>query len=275
MDKYFNYNPIKIDDYRFRRKILDTSVLRAGNRVININPLMVNYNLLIEKKSGRYMADRLGVLINILVYDSTLHRTGKGNLSRFFKLEYDKGNLIFKSARITMTVTLKPKLQKIVDELSLYVGDYKLSKFATMVYISDALLNTVPYDYPIVIANNDTKFAIVEYKNRNVLYAYNNTLNYPAKDLELSDMITDELNNLRTIGTIIDSDRSVPYFIKSKIMAIINYIGYYNIIGTCTIRMILNEILNMEVSIDLIENIMQYSKCYSTIVNTKNKYKKK
>lgn len=49
MSKYFNYNPIRIDDYRFRRKILDTSILRVGTKIININPLMVNYNLLVEK----------------------------------------------------------------------------------------------------------------------------------------------------------------------------------------------------------------------------------
>lgn len=218
------------------------------------------------------MADRLGVLINILVSDDTLVRVGRGNLSRFFKMDYIDGDLVFKSANITMTVTLKQNLQKIINDLFKSVSGYKLSMLATILYVSDALLFRIPYDYPIVIANNDTLFDFIEYKNRSVLYAYNKSLNYPNIDLKLTSNMISDLSMLKEIGNLIDTDKSTPYYIKSKLVAIISYIGYYKIAGRNTIVMILSKLLDVDISAELVRNIIQYVKYYSKIVNNRNKY---
>lgn len=265
-----NYNINLIPDFRLRKKLLDITPITVNGRRININPIMTTNLLIIEKNTRKYMSDKLAMLYNSIVRDNTLVVTGKGLVTRSYVIKYHMGKLsITFSNKLTLTVTLSKKMTALIDN-DRY--KYNRTNFAVMLYVASAIMNIPKYEYPITIVDNDTHVSTIDLKGVDVLYIDKDVLPYPKKIKKVSTNVSTLISKLRDYGDVLSYASDIEDSTKLRILALINYCRYYDVVTSRLINTLLENVSTVAINDNHLDNMILYMHTYRDILNIKDKY---
>ncbi len=266
----FNYDINLIPDFRLRKKLLDITSVSVRKRVLRINPIMTTNLLIIEKNTTKYMSDKLAMLYNSIIRDNTLTVTGKGLVSRSYVIRYHLGKLsIVFGNKLNLTVNMSRKMTTLIDSDE---HGYDKTNFAVMLYVTSAIMNIPKYEYPITIIDQDTHISTITVNDVDVLYTHKDVSPYPKKIKKLTNDTMSVINTLKNKGDIISYIDDIPIGSVYRVLALINYCRYYDIVTPELITMLLGNVSNVTIDINHLENMIEYMTLYRDLLNIKDKY---
>lgn len=264
----FNYTINLIPDFRLRKKLLDVSPILIKGRVLRINPVMTTNLLILDRKTSKYMSDKLAMLYNSIVRDNTLVVTGTGNVGNSYVIKYDEGKLsITFSNKLTLTVTLSRKMSSIVNS---EICSHNRTNYAVMLYVASAIMNIPKYEYPISIIDSTVHISTITINNIDVLYTDTDILPYPKKLKKLNSVVSNKITELRNHGdvlSIISKDSNVY-----RVLALINYCRYYATVTPLLLKILLSNVSSTIIDDEHLDNMIIYMELYREIVYIKDKY---
>lgn len=266
----FNYTINLIPDFRLRKKLLDITPIKVKGRLLRINPIMTTNLLIIEKNTSKYMSDKLAMLYNSIIRDTTLVVTGKGLITRNYIIKYSLGKLsIIFSNKLTLTVVMPKKMTALIDSDE---HEYDKTNFAIMLYASSAIMNIPKYEYPIPIIKHDTHISTIVVNDVDVLYAHTDVSPFPKKIKKLTNDVIDVISILKNKGDVISYIDTTDINGISRVLALINYCRYYDTVTPELITMLLGNVSSTIVDYDHLDNMISYMSIYRDLLNIKDKY---
>lgn len=266
----FNYNINLIPDFRLRKKLLDITPINVKGRLLRINPIMTTNLLIIEKKTSKYMSDKLAMLYNSIIRDNTLVITGKGLITRKYIIKYELGKLsIVFNNKLNLTVSMPKKMTALIDSDE---HMYDKTNFAIMLYVSSAIMNIPKYEYPIPIVNNDTHISTITVNDIDVLYAHKDVSPFPKKIKKLTTDVLDVISVLKNRGDVISYIDTTDINGITRVLSLINYCRYYDVVTSELITLLLGNVSNIKIDYDHLDNMIDYMSIYRDLLNIKDKY---
>lgn len=265
-----NYVTSLIPKFRLLKTLLDITPITVKGRELRVNPTMTTNLLIMDKHSSKYMSDKLAMLYNSIIRDTTLVITGNGKVGRSYVIKYELGKLsIAFGNSLKLTVTLSKKMVSIIND-----ENYKHNRtnYAVMVYVASAIMNIPKYEYPIPIIDSDMHISTVTIDNVDVLYVHKDALPYPKKIKKLTNEVTSKIRSLRDKGDVLSCAMSLGISNVTRVLSLINYCRYYDTVTPSLIMSLLSGVSVVKLDFDHLDNMIKYMELYRDILVIKEKY---